>query len=280
MTKNDVLRLIRGRQAIFLLFSGSRQLPYVRCHAESCLDYAEVYADEKQALSKAQAIAKADPRRKLRILKTDQQQRLRFFGECLALGLDAVNFVDTDGSSLMMPIEDIVKENPDAKDPAGRPLISNKTLQICLVYLSQQLALYSKPEEVEKETLLPLDEEAMKNLRQASLYVEMVPLKPSGGDAGAGDGAEKDGVTRFVPLVLLHKALNKKLIPVFADYHELTRGRQPGKNFSYRVFTYEELVNAFLRGDRVDGIVINPTGANLPIAADRARALLTDPRFV
>ena len=31
---------------------------------------------------------------------------------------------------------------------------------------------------------------------------------------------------------------------------------------------------------KADGIVINPTGANLPIAADRARALLTDPRFV
>lgn len=271
MTQNDVINMLQKKKEIYFLYNGSLQLPFVRCHEESFLDYAEVYADEKMALERAKELSAATPNRLLRVIKVNGAQRIRVLSDCMSLGLDAVNFVAEDGSSFMMPLKALINRKEGAKDMSGHDLLINDTLQITLVYLAQELSLYRKPEDMDMKKLAPLDEEAMKNVREARFYVEMLPVPPREGDP--------ENVTRYSPAKLMHKGLNKSLLPIFADMNEMMRNRKEGAKFSYNIMTFEDIVNKYMPISEFDGIMINPSGAGLAMMKARAQALLTDPRF-
>lgn len=288
MNIKEIVDKLQKAEDVYMIFNVNSIVPYVCCDTEdTMLDYASLYFDEEKAVAKAKELTDEGLGTK-RAMKISNKSILALLTDTLYYGIDAIKFYTDDGD-IIIETDQMVRLDKDARGKDGKPYLSNRSAQISMIYLVQELLKDPKGGKQDPKRTAAAQTEVLANIVNSPFYIAFTEMKPeteADGNADAAKAADKKNDTpdgkKFAPALLKDKA-GKLMLPVFTDINELRKAFRgaPDQTVPYKAFKFRTIVEQLLpEGSNLDGIIINPAGVKLPMLNKAIHGLVKDPRFI
>ena len=286
MTIKQIVEKLQKAEDIFMIFNTNSLVPYVCCDTEdTMLDYASVYFDGAAAMLKAKELTEEGLGTKS-AMKISNKSILSLLTDTLYYGIDAIKFYIGDESTII-ETEQMIRIDQDAKGKDGKPYLFNRSAQISMIYLVQELLKDPKGGKQDPQRTAAAQTEVLANVVNSPFYIAFTEMKPETEaecDAAAIDKKAPDTPDgkRFAPALLKDKD-GKLMLPIFTDINELRKAFRGGKDQTvpYKAFKFRTIVDKLLvEGSNLDGVIINPAGVKLPMLNKAVHGLVKDPRFL
>ena len=244
---------------VFVLYSASRNVPFVECDETTFDDQVYVFTTQEDLQRYAQIYTKE--KYALRGMNFPKAQFSRLFEQLYCMGIDTLQVVD--GGA---PVKVSLDELSEAPDYSNIPLKdippTNPGLQLSATYFLQELLRPVERGTKEKKHLREMEEEMAVNLLRSKFIMVFDVLKTKGKRA-PGDRRE----AWRVPLIK-NKA-GKSYQPLYTDYFEFRKfyDKNRGARLGMHVVGYDDLEKVLSKG--AEGFVFNPSGFNLILSREQ-----------
>ncbi len=238
--ENKIAARLQTAGAVYVIFSGATNCPYVVCDPDTADDEILLYLKKQDGRQERDRLVNDGVPVSLAIIQN--KQFLEFYTTLYTMGVNAVMVYDG-GEPVRIQLSDIVKRRSVEDGEDGKVWVENPQLHLTALYLMQEIR--KSPDAAatpEEEEML---DEIKADLADARLIQPVV----------------KD--QKAVPMLRMTDEIYQ---PMFTDILEFRKFNTDGQ-FRPLVVEAKELGKIIL--PQAGGILINPRGVNLPLKFSR-----------
>lgn len=236
-----LVRDLQKAEEFYVLISAFTREPYAKCDDVTFDDEALIFLDIEEA--KAAAAEMAQEGEKLNLAKVLGKEALIFYSGLFSNGFNAIKVKHGDKERILQ-LDSFVKKK-DPSEMEGKVWIENPELNITMIYYIQKLR--KNPDSVGEEEMQELQQEMTAHFQEGKYIAAVNAENPKTG-----------------PLVKLQNG--DIFQPLFTDAMQFARFNKDNK-FKAVVIEATKLTEVLPK--EVVGVVINPTGINMPLAIRR-----------
>lgn len=237
----ELLKDLRDASEAYVLMSVCTKAPYVVCDKETFDDEVFLFFSGEEAKEEAKRLV--GEKIPVGVARIEQKQMLLFYTSLYTMGVNALHII-RDGQEYEVQLENFVKRSEPEKQPDGKVWVENPSLHLTSLYYMQELR--RQPGRENDPELREMQEEIAANFGKGR-YIAAVQKEGNG-----------------VPLVKLKNG--DQYQPIFTDILEFQRFNREN---SMRPVVVEAKNLPKLLPPQVKGILLNPTGVNMPLMLRR-----------
>lgn len=246
ISKEEAIKELQTRDAVYVAYAQATKLPYVKCDEETYNDQAWLFSTEEGI----KAFGKKMIENKILLMgmKYEKKDYPRLYGTFYAIGVNTVVWVDGE-DQIEIDLPDIAKQTDMSQiEPAKRPLL-NPTLELSGIYFMQELR---RPVEKDQHgNLRELEEELIVNLRKSEY---LIPMNVDPEDP------------KKINIPYLKNKKDEILQPVFTDVMELEKFTK-GQKMRIAKVPFAKLPELMI--EKAIAYAVNPLGFNLVLNKDQ-----------
>lgn len=246
ISKEEAIKELQTRDAVYVAYAQATKLPYVKCDEETYNDQAWLFSTEEGI----KAFGKKMIENKILLMgmKYEKKDYPRLYGTFYAIGVNTVVWVDGE-EQIEIDLPDIAKQTDMSQiEPAKRPLL-NPTLELSGIYFMQELR---RPVEKDQHgNLRELEEELIVNLRKSEY---LIPMNVDPEDP------------KKINIPYLKNKKDEILQPVFTDVMELEKFTK-GQKMRIAKVPFAKLPELMI--EKAIAYAVNPLGFNLVLNKDQ-----------